>query len=218
MDRNKYNKSTIIKCYKIKLNYDDEFTTVFDKLRINLVVGGGLTIVRNSIDNGIRIGPSYKGADGKDGTDGKTGPMGPEGPIGPIGPVGPVGPVGPPGIPGTPGAPGLPGPPGLPSLIPGPQGNKGDKGDPGDPLSITWTSPLNYNTTNSTASIDLSNYVNNISFINMSTSSGLRLDNLNSTSTSILGTLNTQSTSINNLNATSTTLLGYIYTKLLIIQ
>jgi hypothetical protein len=46
----------------------------------------------------------------------------------------------------------------------GPQGPQGPQGPSGNPLSITWSSPLNYSTTNSTASIDLSNYVYNISF------------------------------------------------------
>ena len=68
---------------KLKLDYGDEFTTGFDKLRINLVAGGGLSIVRNSLDNGIRIDPSYRGADGKDGDKGATGATGPTGPVQP---------------------------------------------------------------------------------------------------------------------------------------
>jgi hypothetical protein len=98
---------------KLKENYDDEFTTTFGKLRINLVVGGGLSIVRSGVDNGIRIDPTYRGADGKDGAKGDTGtigdtgatgstgatgatgPAGPTGPIGPIGPIGSIGPIGP---------------------------------------------------------------------------------------------------------------------------
>ncbi len=71
---------------KLELDYDDEFTTVPDKLRINLVAGGGLTKTRNSLENGIRIDPNYCGADGKDGDKGATGPTGPRRPVEPVGP------------------------------------------------------------------------------------------------------------------------------------
>ncbi len=117
---------------KLKLDYHDEFTTVSDKLRMNLVAGGGLTITRNSLENGIRIDPTYRGADGKDGDKGATGATGA------TGPVGPVGPVGPPGAPGLPGPPGLPGVPGLPGL----PGSKGDRGDPGEPSLFKFRHPL----------------------------------------------------------------------------
>jgi hypothetical protein len=40
----------------------------------------------------------------------------------------------------------------------GPQGPVGPQGPAGNPLSITWQSPLNYNSTNNTALIELSAY------------------------------------------------------------
>ncbi len=102
MFKNKHRHTVIIKCIKTKIRfyYDDEFTTSSDKLRINLVAGGGLTIVRNGVYNGIRIDPNYRGEDGKDGKDGAkgdtgaTGSTGSTGPIGPIGLIGPIGPMG----------------------------------------------------------------------------------------------------------------------------
>jgi hypothetical protein len=56
----------------------------------------------------------------------------------------------------------------------GPTGPQGPQGPSGNPSSITWALPLSYNPTTTTASIDLSNNVDNTSFINFSTSSGLR--------------------------------------------
>jgi len=90
----------------------------------------------------------------------------------------------------------------------GSTGPTGPQGPAGNPLSITWQSPLNYNSTNNTASINLSDYVNNTTFSTFSTSTLLSINNLNNKTNFSSFLISNASTLLSALNVSGFTTLN----------